>query len=147
MSTNTPSSAIEKGKVEKKTEAETRQIPTAQQQPKYPYYIEPIKLEERPRRFLEAFAAILRHSNYGQVLDAYTRIGAKCSICTASCPVYQTSGDPKDIPCFRSELLLKVYRRYFTLAGMAKARLFDYFRLTNEHIDRIAEDFYRCTAC
>jgi Fe-S oxidoreductase len=61
--------------------------------------------------------------------------------------VYQASGDPQDIPCNRSELLLKVYRRYFTLAGQMKARLFDYFRLTNEHIDRLADALYRCTAC
>ncbi len=54
----------------KKTEADqgpTR--PRAAEQPKYAYYVEPIKLEERPRRFLEAFAAILNHSNYGPVLD------------------------------------------------------------------------------
>ena len=104
---------------------------------KYSFYVEPLKLEERPRRFLEAFAAIVQNSNYGPVLDAYTNIGAKCSICTASCPIYQTTGDPEDIPCHRSELLLKVYRRYFTIAGNMKSRLFDYFRLTDEYIDRL----------
>ena len=117
------------------------------EQPKYSFYVEPFKLEERPRRFLEAFAAILRNSNYGPVLEAYTQIGAKCSICTASCPVYQASGDPEDIPCQRSELLLKVYRRYFTIAGNLKSRLYDYFRLTDEYIDQLAESVWRCTAC
>lgn len=116
-------------------------------QPKYSFHVEPIALEERPRRFLEAFAAILRHTNYGPVLNAYTRVGAKCSVCTASCPSFQATQDPRDIPCNRSELLLKVYRRYFTLAGNVKARLFDYFRLTNDHIDELAESVWRCTAC
>ena len=64
------------------------------EQPKYSYVMEPIALEERPGRFLEAFAAILRHSNYGPALDAYLRIRAKCSICTVECQVYQASGDP-----------------------------------------------------
>ena len=119
----------------------------ANEQPKYSFYVEPFKLEERPRRFLEAFAAILQNSNYGPVLEAYTQIGAKCSICTASCPVYQASGDPEDIPCQRSELLLKLYRRYFTIAGNLKSRLYDYFRLTDEYIDQLAESVWRCTAC
>ncbi len=121
--------------------------PQAGQQPNYSFYVEPFKLEERPRRFLEAFAAILRQSNYGPVLDTYCRVGAKCSVCTASCPVYQVTHDPSDIPCNRSELLLKVYRRYFTLAGNLKSRLFDYFRLTNEHINTLTESVWRCTAC
>lgn len=116
-------------------------------QPKYSYILEPIEMDDRPKRFLDAFAAILRYSNYAPVLDSYLRIRAKCSICTVDCQVYQASGDPQDIPCLRSELLLAVYRRYFTPSGMLKAPLFDDFRLTDEYIDRMAEAYYRCTAC
>jgi Fe-S oxidoreductase len=68
-------------------------------------------------------------------------------MCTVDCQVYQASGDPQDIPCLRSELLLSVYRRYYTMSGMLKAPLFDDFRLTDEFIDRMAEAYYRCTAC
>jgi Fe-S oxidoreductase len=118
-----------------------------QQQPEYAYYVEPFPLTERPRRFLEAFAAILRHSNYGPVLDTYVHVSAKCSLCTASCPVYQVTGDARDIPCHRSELLLRVYRRYFTLGGALRASFLDSFRLTDEYIDEMADAYYRCTAC
>jgi Fe-S oxidoreductase len=114
---------------------------------KLSYQVEPFRTEDRPRRFLEAFAAILKHSNYGPVLDFYTRVTAKCSRCTAACQVYQASGDPRDIPCHRSELLLKVYRRYFTLAGEVKSRLYSSFVLTDDHIDEMAEEYWRCTAC
>jgi len=117
------------------------------EQPKYTYILEAIELEERPKRFLEAFASILRHSNYAPVLDSYLRVQAKCSVCTVDCQVYQASGDPQDIPCMRSELLLAVYRRYFTMSSMLKSPLFDGFNLTNEYIDRMAEAYYRCTAC
>jgi Fe-S oxidoreductase len=116
-------------------------------QPRYDYFVEPFSLDERPRRFLEAFAAILRSSSYGTVLDAYCRLGAKCSICTAACPVYQVTGDPEDVPCERSELLLRVYRRYFTIGGVLKARLLDSFHLSDAYLDRMADAFYRCTAC
>ena len=111
------------------------------------YQVEPFQTEDRPRRFLEAFSAILKHSNYGPVLDFYTRVSAKCSRCTAACQVYQASGDPRDIPCHRSELLLRVYRRYFTSAGLLKARLNGGFTLTDEYLDEMADAFYRCTAC
>jgi len=117
------------------------------EQPSYSYVVEPIEMEDRPKRFLDAFAAILRHSNYAPVLDSYLRIRAKCSLCTADCQVYQASGDPRDVPCRRSELLLSVYRRYFTVSGMLKAPLLDDFRLTDEFIDEMAEAYYRCTAC
>ena len=116
-------------------------------QAKYSFHTEPFPQEERPRRFLEAFAAVLQHSNYGPVLDYYTRVSAKCSRCTATCPVYQASGDPRDIPCHRTELLLAVYRRYFTFSGQLKARLYDSSRLTDAAIDEMAEEFWRCTAC
>ncbi|MFC1852128.1 (Fe-S)-binding protein [candidate division CSSED10-310 bacterium] len=115
--------------------------------PKYSYHIEQFDLRERPRRFLEAFAAILKHSNYGAVLDFYSRITTKCARCTVTCPVYQASDDVRDIPCNRSELLFKIYRRYFTLGGMLRARLWDSFILTEDYIDRMAEEFWRCTAC
>jgi len=113
----------------------------------YAYYTEPFSIEDRPRRFLNAFSAILNRTHYGPVLDHYTRVSAKCSRCTASCPVYEASGDPRDIPCHRTELLLKVYRRYFSLTGQIKARLFDNYTLTDEKIDEMAEEFWRCTAC
>ncbi|MCP4600458.1 MAG: (Fe-S)-binding protein [Proteobacteria bacterium] len=114
---------------------------------KLSYHVEPQSPQDRPKRFIEAFSAIIEHSNYGTVLDFYTRVTAKCSRCTATCQVYEASQDPRDIPCHRSELLLKVYRRYFTLGGQLRARLTDYFSLTDDHIDLMAEEFWRCTAC
>lgn len=111
------------------------------------YYLEPLDTGELPRRFLDAFAAILAHSNYSAVLDAAVRVSTRCGRCAVTCPVYQVSGEARDIPCNRSELLLAVYRRYFTVAGMLRARLGNAFTLDEAHINRMAEDFYRCTAC
>ncbi len=84
---------------------------------------------ELPQRFLEAFAAILSHSNYAPLLDAAARMKARCSRCAVTCPVYQVSGERRDIPCDRSDLLLDVYRRYFTLGGNLSARFGDPFVL------------------
>ncbi len=114
---------------------------------RYSYFVESFELAERPRRFLEAFSAILQSSSYGLALDTYSRVSTKCSRCTVACHIYLHTNDPKDIPCYRSELLLKVYRRYFTISGLLKARLYNSFTLTDDHIDEMAESFYHCTAC
>jgi Fe-S oxidoreductase len=116
---------------------------------RYSYYVEPKAVDgsDRPRRFLEAFAAVLEHGNYAAALDTYARIGARCAQCSASCQLYETTRDPRDIPCRRSDLLLAVYRRYFTGAGALAARLFGGLTLTDQYIDRMAEEYYRCTAC
>jgi Fe-S oxidoreductase len=111
------------------------------------YYLEPVDTTDLPRRFLDAFAAILAHSNYAPVLDAAARISTRCARCSVACQVYQASHDPRDIPCLRSELLLRVYRRYFTPLGALAARAGRAFTLTEAHINTIAEEYYRCTAC
>ena len=74
---------------------------------KYAYYIEKktLNVTERPRRFLEAFAAVLKHSSYAVALDTYSRLSAHCGRCAVSCPVYEDTLDPQDIPCKRSDLL------------------------------------------
>ena len=111
------------------------------------YYLEPVDTQHLPRRFLEALAAILDHSNYAMVLDMASRVTSRCGRCTATCQVYQASGDERDIPCRRSELLLKVYRRYFTPGGALGARFGRGFVLDEAYINRMAEEYYRCTAC
>lgn len=111
------------------------------------YHVEDFDVNDRPRRFLEAFAAILKHSNYQMALDHYIRMSAKCSRCATTCQVYQATGDLKDIPCYRSELLLGVYRRHFTLGGMLRGRALGNGHLTDEKIQEMAESFYNCTAC
>ncbi|MEP0829299.1 MAG: (Fe-S)-binding protein [bacterium] len=111
------------------------------------YHVEDYDVADRPRRFLEAFAVILRHSNYRFALEHFIRMSAKCSRCSVQCQVYLASGDLKDIPCYRSELLLGVYRRHFTMGGMLKGRVLGDSGLTDEIIEEMAESFWNCTAC
>jgi len=102
---------------------------------------------ERVERFLNAFAAILRHSNYRFLMDLYSRASAKCGRCAVSCQVYQATQDPQDVPCYRTSLLLDVYRLYFTAAGQWQGRLLGDHTLSEHKIDEMAQAFYRCTAC
>ncbi len=100
-----------------------------------------------PRRFLEAFAAVLQHTNYRQVIDNYARIPARCSNCACACQIFQRSQAPEDVPCYRSNLLLEVYRRHFTVRGIVEGHLRGRPLLTDEYIIEMAETYYRCTAC
>jgi len=115
----------------------------------YSYYVEDRTREttDRPAKFLEAFAAVLEHSSYALPLDIFSRLSTKCSRCAVTCQLYEVTGEERDIPCKRSELLLAVYRRYFTYGGNLRARLGGSFELTDEYIDLMGENYYRCTAC
>ncbi|MCD6250241.1 MAG: (Fe-S)-binding protein [candidate division Zixibacteria bacterium] len=111
------------------------------------YHVEDFNVADRPKRFLEAFAAILKHSNYRFALEHFIRMTTKCAKCAVECPIYQATNDPHDIPCHRSELLLSVYRRHFTLAGSLKGKLFGTGHLTDDMIEEMADSFWNCTAC
>jgi len=114
---------------------------------KIEYHQESPAPANRAQRFLEAFAATIKHTHYGFILDHFVRMGAKCARCAVACPVYEATGRPQDIPCFRSELVLRVYRRHFTVEGRIQARLFGTPPLSDEDVDTMAEALYRCTAC
>ncbi len=113
----------------------------------YSFFVEKPFANERPHRFLEIFAAILKHSNYRFLLDIYSRLVSRCSQCALMCPIYEITKNHKDLPCYRSELLLRIYRRHFTLGGLMYSKFFGGGHLTDEDIDEMAEAYYRCTLC
>jgi Fe-S oxidoreductase len=114
---------------------------------RYPYFVENPAGENRVERFLEAFAAVLEFTDYKALLDSYCTTSAKCNRCAITCPVYTVTNSPRDIPCYRTNLLLSIYKRYFTIQGWISARLTGGFELTKEIVDELADVMYRCTAC
>jgi Fe-S oxidoreductase len=111
------------------------------------YHVENRNVPNRVERFLQAFESVLRHTNYRALLDLYARSRAKCARCAAVCQVYQVTGNPMDIPCYRTDLLVKIYQRYFTFGGWASGRVSGDGFLTESDIDEMMNAFYRCTAC
>ena len=114
---------------------------------KYSFHVEQVEIENKVERFLQAFAAILQFTDYGALLNSYCSSGTKCSRCVVTCPIFQVTGDQRDIPCYRTTLLLDIYKRHFTIGGSIKSHFNNGRELTNELIDEMAELFYRCTAC
>jgi Fe-S oxidoreductase len=73
-------------------------------------------------------------------------ICVRCGACADKCHFYIGSGDPKNMPVLRAELLRSVYRKYFTVAGklgtLAGAR-----ELTAAILKEWFYYFYQCTEC
>ncbi len=112
------------------------------------YHVENgVETEDRPEKFLRAMAAILKHTNYGFALDHFSRVTAKCARCAVSCPIYEVTGKPEHVPCYRSSMLLDIYRRHFTLGGRIRARITGDIGITDEIIEEMAGSYYDCTAC
>jgi Fe-S oxidoreductase len=73
----------------------------------------------------------------------------RCNTCNEACPIYTESGR-QDIyrPNFRSELLRKIYQRYFTPEGRLLGGFVGADVELNWHtINRLAELAYRCSVC
>jgi Fe-S oxidoreductase len=80
-------------------------------------------------------------------LQLFMDICVRCGACADKCHFFLGSGDPKNMPVLRAELLRSVYRNDFTLAG----KLFGKFSGSRElTIDVVKEWFYyffQCTQC
>lgn len=74
-------------------------------------------------------------------------ICVRCGACADKCHYYIGSGDPKNMPVLRAELLRSVYRRYFTLGGRMFGRLAGARELTTEVLKEWFYYFYQCSEC
>ncbi|MEJ2367016.1 MAG: (Fe-S)-binding protein [Acidobacteriota bacterium] len=74
-------------------------------------------------------------------------ICVRCGACADKCHFFIGSGDPKNMPVLRAELLRSVYRRYFTLGGRIFGRLVGARTLTEDVLKEWYYYFYQCTEC
>ncbi|MEW5763631.1 MAG: sulfate reduction electron transfer complex DsrMKJOP subunit DsrK [Acidobacteriota bacterium] len=74
-------------------------------------------------------------------------ICVRCGACADKCHFYVGSGDPKNMPVLRAELIRSVYRRYFTPAGKMLGGLAGGRELTVDVLKEWFYYFYQCTEC
>lgn len=84
-----------------------------------------------------------KHRSFRLFMDICVRCGA----CADKCHFFLGSGDPKNMPVIRAELLRSVYRRYFTLTGRLFGRLAGARDLTEDVLKEWFAYFYQCTEC
>jgi Fe-S oxidoreductase len=80
-------------------------------------------------------------------LQVFMDICVRCGACADKCHFFIGSGDPKNMPVLRAELLRSVYRNDFTTAGKILGRLAGARKLTVDVIKEWFYYFYQCTEC
>jgi Fe-S oxidoreductase len=71
----------------------------------------------------------------------------KCGACTDKCHYFLGTADPKNMPVARQDLLRKVYRRYFTLAGKYFPKLVGARDMDKSVLDEWYSYFHQCSQC
>ncbi len=71
----------------------------------------------------------------------------KCGACTDKCHYFLGTGDPKNMPVARQDLLRSVYRRYYTFAGKYFPKLVGARDLTKEVLDEWYTYYHQCSQC
>ena len=82
-----------------------------------------------------------------RALRVYLDSCVKCGACTDKCHYFLGTGDPKNMPVARQDLLRKVYRRHFTWAGKIVPWLVGAEDLTKEVLDDWYSYFHQCSQC
>ena len=81
-------------------------------------------------------------------LQLYLDICVRCGACVKQCHYFLGTGDPKNTPVGRAELLRKVYRAHFTISGKLFGPLVGAQKLTPEILkDEWYKYFYQCSEC
>ncbi len=90
---------------------------------------------------------------FGELLGKYRSLRVfmdscvHCGACTDKCHYFIGTGDPKNMPVARQELMRSVYRRYFTLPGKLFPKLVGARDMTREVLDEWFSYFWQCSEC
>ena len=80
-------------------------------------------------------------------LKVFMDICVRCGACADKCHFFIGSGDPKNMPVLRAELMRSIYRGEFTLAGKILSTLTGSRVMTEDVLKEWFIYFYQCTEC
>ena len=89
----------------------------------------------------------------GELLSKYRSLRVhldacvKCGSCADKCQYFLGTGDPKNMPVARQDLLRSIYRRHFTLAGKLFPRLVGARDLDASVLEEWYSYFHQCSQC
>ncbi len=82
-----------------------------------------------------------------RTLKVFMDICVRCGACADKCHFFLGTGDPKNMPVLRAELLRSVYRNEFTTAGKLLGKMAGARPLTIEVVKEWFMYAYQCTEC
>jgi Fe-S oxidoreductase len=80
-------------------------------------------------------------------LKVFMDICVRCGACADKCHYFIGTGDPKNMPVVRAELLRSIYRKDFTTAGKILGSIAGSRSLTRDTIKEWFSYFYQCSEC
>jgi Fe-S oxidoreductase len=80
-------------------------------------------------------------------MKIFMDICVRCGACADKCHFFIGSGDPRNMPVLRAELLRSVYRREFSVAGKVLGKLAGARDLDEDVLKEWWYYFYQCTEC
>ena len=80
-------------------------------------------------------------------LKVFMDICVRCGACADKCHFFIGSGDPKNMPVMRAELLRSIYRKEYTTAGKIMGKMVGARDLTIDVLKEWFYYFYQCTEC
>ncbi|MCF6233425.1 MAG: (Fe-S)-binding protein [Rhodobacteraceae bacterium] len=101
-------------------------------------------VENWKEKALEKMADIASKNRAFQV---YLETCVKCGACTDKCHYFLGTGDPKNMPVARQDLLRSVYQRYFTFAGKYFPKLVGARDLTEDVLNEWYSYYHQCSEC
>jgi heterodisulfide reductase subunit C len=93
------------------------------------------------------------HEGFKDLLGKYRSLKifmdtcVRCGACSDKCHYFIGTGDPKNMPVLRAELLRSVYRNDFTAAGKILGSIAGARKLTPDVIKEWFSYFYQCSEC
>ncbi len=82
-----------------------------------------------------------------RALRVYLDSCVKCGACTDKCHYFIGTGDPKNMPVARQDLLRSVYRRNFTFTGKLLPKLVGAKDLNKDMLDDWYKYYHQCSQC
>ncbi|MGV6811824.1 MAG: sulfate reduction electron transfer complex DsrMKJOP subunit DsrK [Brevirhabdus sp.] len=95
----------------------------------------------------KALAKMAELGEKNRAFQVYLDSCVKCGACTDKCHYFLGTGDPKNMPVARQDLLRSVYRRYFTFAGKYFPWLVGARDLTEEVLHEWYSYYHQCSEC
>ncbi|MBK8324972.1 MAG: (Fe-S)-binding protein [Betaproteobacteria bacterium] len=80
-------------------------------------------------------------------LRVYLDACVHCGACSDKCHYFLGTGDPKNMPVARQDLMRGVYRRHFTVAGRLFPKLVGATELTKDLLDDWYKYYNQCSEC
>ncbi|WP_022662255.1 sulfate reduction electron transfer complex DsrMKJOP subunit DsrK [Paucidesulfovibrio longus] len=80
-------------------------------------------------------------------LKLFMDVCVRCGACADKCHYFIGSGDPKNMPVLRAELMRSIYRKDFTLAGKILTKLTGSRVMEEDVLKEWFIYFYQCTEC